>query len=117
MAETTPQDIATILINEWDPIRKEHGLHISAVPPWIIRECIDHYTSSNINRNGMRTLFHHYAEKAVTNYRDFVPMVYEKALETETDPDKIAAINEGMNKVNARRVADGIPKYLPKNPR
>jgi len=87
VAETTPQDIATILINEWDPIAKEHGIDIQSVPPWIIRQCIDQYTSGNVNRNGLRTLFHHYAERAIDIQHRFIQKLLELGREAKENQE------------------------------
>lgn len=65
MTDVTPQQIATILINDWTKVVKDHELEIDDVPAYIIRQCIDRYIDETVSKTNMIKLFEYYARRAV----------------------------------------------------
>jgi Glu-tRNA(Gln) amidotransferase subunit E-like FAD-binding protein len=62
--EVSPQQVATILINDWAPVQERYELEYGDVPAWRVRECINRYLDDTVSKKNMIILFEHYAEKA-----------------------------------------------------
>ena len=64
--EVSPQQIATIFINDLDPVLQRYKIEYGDIASWTIRECINRYVDETISKAGMIILFEHYAERVTT---------------------------------------------------
>jgi len=63
--DVSPQRIATIMINDWEPVSLRHNLAIDDVPAWTIREGINRYVDETISKANMIKLFEYLARQVV----------------------------------------------------
>jgi len=63
--DVPPQQIATILINDWEPVRIRNGLDHFDVPAYQVRDCINQYVNDVVSKQNLIVLFEHFASAAV----------------------------------------------------
>lgn len=63
--DVSPQRIATIMINDWEPVCIRNNIAIDDVPAWTIREGINRYIDDTISKANMIKLFEYLARRVV----------------------------------------------------